>query len=222
MNRVFLDGKRIRKYSGLMQFCLKIEGDDNYLELHSFEGNGKVFVYMSGDNNVFKFGKGNIVNNSIGVNYWNTSDKEPCGSQVVIGDNNFFNGSDNRIIAPLSTKLVIGDGNLFAGHINIWGRNDQAIYSIKTKKRLNIDKDIDLGSNNWICEAVTVLPGAKIGRNSVVGLGSILNREIKKSNVLIVGVPAEVKKEGINWSRACNMEDVDFCNNLKINNKEIK
>lgn len=220
MNRVFLDGKRIRNYRDLEQYDITMLGDDNCLELSSFEGVGRIHIYMTGTNNVFKFGKGNVVNNDMNINYWDGPNKKPCGSQIIIGDGNYFNGSNNGFIAPLTTKIRIGEGNLFAGSIKIWGRNDHIIYDIKNKARLNNDEDIDLGSNNWICENVTILPGAKIGKNSVVALGSILNKKIKQDNVLVAGVPAQIKKESINWSRACNYDDIDFDNNLNIKGKE--
>jgi acetyltransferase-like isoleucine patch superfamily enzyme len=175
---------------------------------------------MTGVNNRFSFGKGNVVNNSIGINFWGAPGVEPHGSEIVIGDYNYFNGSGNSIIGPLTTKIKIGNKNLFAGNIVIWGRNDHIIYDIETRKRLNADKDIDLGSSNWICEKVTVLPGASLGENSVLGLGSVLNKPIKKNNVLIAGVPAVIKKEGINWSRACNYDEVDFDDNINLKRKD--
>ena len=219
MNRVFLDGKRVREVETIRQFIITLKGNDNTLELHSFKGNGKVYIYMSGSNNMFKFGVGNIVNNDIGINYWSTPNVLPTNSQILIGDGNYFNGSGNSIIGPLSTKIVIGNGNLFAGHIKIWGRNDHIIYDAKTKKRLNEDSDVVLGSSNWICECSTILPGAKLGNYSVLALGSILNKPINKDNVLVAGVPAVIKKEGINWSRACNYDEIDYENNTNLKEK---
>ena len=214
MNKIFLDGKRVWDINNLEQFDVKMLGDDNRLDLTSFVGSGKIYIYISGHDNVFSFGKNNVVNNDMGINYWNSFKKEPCGSRIVIGDNNYFNGSGNSIIAPLTTELKIGDGNMFAGHIKVWGRNDHIIYDKSSRKRLNNDCDINLGSNNWICEGVKILPGAGLKQGSVLALGSILNSRIEKSNVLIAGVPARVKREGIAWSRACNYEDIDFNNNV--------
>ena len=220
MNKVYLDGERVRDFESLEQFEITMSGQDNVVELHSFEGRGKIFVYMTGTNNRLLFGKGNVVNNSIGINFWNAPNIEPHGSEIVIGDYNYFNGSGNSIIGPLTTKITIGNGNLFAGNITVWGRNYHIVYDIDTRRRLNDDKDIDLGSFNWICEKVTVLPGASLGENSVLGLGSVLNKPLKKNNVLIAGVPAVIKKEGINWSRACNYDEVDFDNNNNIKRKD--
>ena len=220
MNKVYLDGERVRDFESLEQFKITMSGQDNVVELHSFEGRGEIFVYMTGTNNRLLFGKGNVVNNSIGINFWSAPNIEPHGSEIVIGDYNYFNGSGNSIIGPLTTKIKIGNRNLFAGNIVIWGRNDHIIYDVETRKRLNVDKDIDLGSSNWICEKVTVLPGASLGKNSVLGLGSVLNKPIKKNNVLIAGVPATIKKERINWSRACNYDEIDFNNNNNIKRKD--
>lgn len=216
MNEVFLDGEIVRDCSALEQFKISMSGKNNRLELKSFSGSGKVYIYISGKNNLFSFGSGNTVKNDIAINFWGAPEKEPSGSQIIIGNGNYFNGSGNSIIGPLTTSIIIGNGNLFAGNIKIWGRNDHIVYDCNSKERLNNDADINLGSNNWICEAATILPGAGLKDNSILALGSILNKDIPKSNVLIAGVPAKIKREGVNWSRACNYEDIDFKNNMNI------
>lgn len=216
MNKIFLNDDLISDYSNLKQYSLTINGDNNTLKLNDFEGNARVYISVDGDNSIFEIGKGNTIKNDLSINYWNTADQRVNGSCIKIGDNNFFNGSNNVIIAPLNTKVVIGSGNLFAGSIMIWARNDHIIYDLKTKKRLNIDRDIIIGDNNWIGQNTTVLPGGSLCDNSVVGYGTLLNKRIKKSNVLVAGVPAEIKRKKINWSRASLYDNIDFDKNLNI------
>ena len=88
------------------------------------------------------------------------ADQEVNGSNVEIGNNNFFNGSNIVIISPLNTSLKIGNGNLIAGNITFWARNDHVIYDIKSRKRLNYDRNIIIGNENWIGQNSTFLPGA--------------------------------------------------------------
>ena len=45
----------------------------------------------------------------------------------------------------------------------------------------------------WIGANVTVLPGVTIGKNSVIGAGAVVTKNIP-DNCLAVGVPAEIKK----------------------------
>ena len=59
---------------------------------------------------------------------------------------------------------------------------------------LQYNRDIHIGDNCWICAGVTILPGVTIGRNTVIGAGSIVTRDIP-DNVLAVGNPCRVLRE---------------------------
>jgi len=50
---------------------------------------------------------------------------------------------------------------------------------------------IELAQNVWLGAGVIVLPGVKIGENSIVGAGSVVNRDIP-ANVMAAGVPCRV------------------------------
>ena len=218
MNKIYLNNVLVKEYENLKQFKLTINGDNNVLKLYDFEGPALVYIYIDGDYNKFKFGKNNIVRNDLSINYWRTADQRPLNSEIIIGNNNFFNGSSIVFIAPLTKSLKIGNGNLFAGNICFWARNDHIIYDCKTKKRLNDDQNIIVGNNNWICQNVSFLPGGKIKNNSIVAYGSLVNKGIKESHVLLAGTPVNIKKSGVNWSRASKIENVDFKNNLNVKN----
>lgn len=53
--------------------------------------------------------------------------------------------------------------------------------------------EIVIGENVWITSRVVVLPGVRIGRNSVIGAGSVVSRDIPP-NVFAVGNPARPVK----------------------------
>jgi len=57
------------------------------------------------------------------------------------------------------------------------------------------EKKINIGKNCYIGSAVRFAPGAQIGNNVAVALGSVVTKKITKDNVLIGGVPAVVIKE---------------------------
>lgn len=218
MNKVYLNGKLLNDYTNLKQFKITINGNNNELILNDFDGSAIVYISIDGDNSKFSLGHSNIIKNDLSVNFWSTADQKVNGSIIEIGNNNFFNGSNIVLISPINTRLSIGNGNLFAGSINIWARNDHIIYDLKKSSRINNDKNIYIGDNNWIGQNVTFLPGGIINNNSVIGWGSLINKNIKKSNVLIAGIPAKIEKNKINWSRASLMKNVDFENNLNILN----
>ncbi len=145
-----------------------------------------------------------------------TSARKASHAKIIIKDNNIFNGSNNLIIGPLDKKLEIGNNNLFANHIIFRCRNDHLIYDKESLEILNIDKDVIIGDNNWICEYVTFLPKAKIKNNTVVSTGTIVNKEINESNVLLVGRPVTIKRRNINWSISSSKEKIDYDNSIKL------
>lgn len=56
-----------------------------------------------------------------------------------------------------------------------------------------IHKEIWIGDNIWIGAGVIVLPGCRIGNNSVIAAGSVVCSDIP-DNCMAAGAPAKVKK----------------------------
>jgi len=50
---------------------------------------------------------------------------------------------------------------------------------------------VHLGRNVWIASNVTVLPGAHIGDNAIIGAGSIVTKDVP-ANVIAMGSPAKI------------------------------
>lgn len=55
-------------------------------------------------------------------------------------------------------------------------------------------KPITIGRGAWVGAMVFVLPGVSCGRGSIIGAGSVVTKDVP-DHVLVVGNPAEVKKE---------------------------
>lgn len=112
------------------------------------------------------------------------------GYNIEIGENFYMNM--NCVILD-GAKITFGD-NVFvapdcgfytAGHpLDVYQRN----------KGLEYAYPITIGDNVWIGANVTVLPGVSIGDNSVIGAGSVVNKDIP-ANVLAVGNPCRVVRE---------------------------
>jgi acetyltransferase EpsM len=60
----------------------------------------------------------------------------------------------------------------------------------------NIAGNCHIGTQTYIGIGATVVDGIKIGAHSVIGAGSVVTKDVP-DNVLVVGVPAKVVKEGI-------------------------
>lgn len=96
---------------------------------------------------------------------------------VLVDDIEIFIGN-NVMIAPNVTITVTGH----PVHPNLRKNGEQFSFPVK------IEDDVWIGSN------VVILPGVTIGRNSVIGAGSIVTKDIPK-NVVAVGNPCKVLRE---------------------------
>lgn len=56
---------------------------------------------------------------------------------------------------------------------------------------LQFNKPVSIGENSWLGAGVTVLPGVQIGRNCVIGAGSIVTKDIP-DNSIACGNPCRV------------------------------
>ena len=64
----------------------------------------------------------------------------------------------------------------------------------KTKMRHHFGKEIIIEDNVWIASGAIILSGVKIGKNSVIGAGAVVTKDVPPNSVA-VGVPARVIKK---------------------------
>src|SRR3546814_12353786 len=60
---------------------------------------------------------------------------------------------------------------------------------------------VSIGSGSWIGHRAMILPGSRIGRNVVVGAGSVVRGEIP-DHAVVAGIPARVLRTfdpGVGW-----------------------
>lgn len=112
------------------------------------------------------------------------------GFNIELGKN-FYSNHNLIILDPAKVKfgnnVFIGPncGFYTAGHpLDVENRN----------KGLEYAKPIEIGNNVWFGGNVVVLPGVKIGDNTVIGAGSIVTKDIP-ANCVAVGNPCKVVKE---------------------------
>ena len=112
------------------------------------------------------------------------------GYNVEIGENFYANINLTLLDA---NKIKFGN-NVFVGPNCSFYTSGHPI-DIKTRNQgLEYAKPIEIGDNVWIGGSVVVLPGVKIGSNSVIGAGSVVVKDIPKNSVA-VGNPCKVIKE---------------------------
>lgn len=98
-------------------------------------------------------------------------------------------------------SVSIGDDCMFSAEICIYSTDGHAIYDINTNEILNRGKDVVIGNHCWVGRRAAFLKGAKISNNTVVGFGSIVNKQFNESNVVLAGTPASIVTRSVGWKR---------------------
>lgn len=111
---------------------------------------------------------------------------------VSINDDTFI-GSYVHIRAGSETSsIIIGKGCQIGNHSSIV-TTSHAIVKNKEYKDTVIENEIILEDNVWLGSGSKVLGGVTIGKNSIIGAGAVVNKDIP-ANSIAVGVPARVIK----------------------------
>lgn len=93
-----------------------------------------------------------------------------------------------------SSDITIGKNSTLAYRTLLTkNANPNAPYNELCKIYPPIHKEIRIGDNVWVGAGVIVLPGCRIGNNSVIAAGSVVCSDIP-DNCMAAGVPAKVKK----------------------------
>lgn len=115
--------------------------------------------------------------------------------EIIIGNNVSIN--HNCHIAAIN-RIEIGHGVLIASDVYITDHSHGAadygdFSSPPSERRLASKGPVRIEDNVWIGEKACILPGTRIGRNSIVGAGAIVTRDVPPG-VVVGGVPARILK----------------------------
>ncbi|MGM0123961.1 galactoside O-acetyltransferase [Enterococcus sp. AZ194] len=91
------------------------------------------------------------------------------------------------------TRIEIGNHVMIGPNVTLSAGTHPLDPELRLKKA-QYNLPIVIGDNVWIGAGVIVLPGITIGKNSVIGAGSIVTKDIPE-NVLAYGTPCVVKKK---------------------------
>jgi acetyltransferase-like isoleucine patch superfamily enzyme len=128
-------------------------------------------------------------------------------SNVYIGDNvGIFEGT---IINP-SDEVYIGDNVGIGGEVMIWTHG--AWLDIMQGFPADFGP-VKIGNNVWLPARSIVLPNVEIGDNTVIGIGSIVNKSIP-SGSLAAGSPCKIIKENYYPRTISNKEKLNILKNI--------
>lgn len=128
-----------------------------------------------------------------GVTFWIGENE----NLISIGNDCWFFGGE--LAACEGTSIKIGNNNLFSHSLLMRTTDSHSIIDNKGK-RINKAQNILIGNHVWIGVQVMVLKGSTILDNCVVGARSLVTSSTTlKSSSVILGSPAKVVKDNINW-----------------------
>ena len=112
------------------------------------------------------------------------------GFNVSVGDSFYANAG---CIFLDVTPIVIGDNVMLGPNVQLYA----ATHPLSPQERLKGEeygKPISIGDNVWIGGNTVIMPGVSVGKNSVIGAGSVVTKDIPE-NVVAFGNPCRIYRQ---------------------------
>jgi acetyltransferase-like isoleucine patch superfamily enzyme len=130
------------------------------------------------------------------------------GNNVLVGRNTVLSCKDGDIeigdnsniaqscFIQSASKVSVGEKVLFGAYCYLIGGGDHKSDSIEIPimDQGQTMKGINVSNNSWLGASVQVLDGTNIGRDSIVGSGSVVTRDVDDYTV-VAGIPAKKIKD---------------------------
>ena len=123
--------------------------------------------------------------NKVRLSVWSES---PARGRITIGRYCFI-GPGVRITS--AAEIILGDSCMLAANVYITDSDWHGVYN---RVSLGAAAPVFIRDNVWIGDHAIVRKGITIGRNSIVGAGSVVTADIP-DNVIAAGNPARIIRE---------------------------
>lgn len=166
-----------------------VDGAGNKVAIHASVRLRNLSIEIRGANNLLTIGEGCVVQR---------------GSIELFGDGNEIRiGPDGQIVdasivAHWGTRIEIGSNCLFSSEVDVRTTDSHSILD-ESGARINKDMDVKLGDRVWLGRRASVVKGAEIGDDAVIGTMAVVAGVIP-SNCVAGGIPAKVIRQGTTWS----------------------
>lgn len=166
-----------------------VNGNNNNVDIRGLLSDSKITIFGS-NNNL-------IIDLSCSINQ-STLIIRGDNCTIRIGKHTTFGGV-YMVCMGSANYINIGDECMFAENIDIWNSDSHPIIDVKGEI-INPSKPIQIGNYIWVGKDCKILKGVEIGDNSIIGMGSIVTKNIMPKT-LNVGIPAKCIKTNISWNR---------------------
>ena len=190
-NRFKIKGKNNVKIDGLLKRGrIVVRGKNNTILVKNPKCNIDFNVFIQGNNNTIRIEEGCILKN---LNLWIEDDN----NEIVIKKNTMICG-ETKLCCLEGSKIHIGEKCMFSNHIHFRTSDSHSILD-EQGKRINPPEDIIIHEHVWVGYHVTVLKGAEVNKNTIVGANAVVTKKFENTECAIAGNPARVVRQGINW-----------------------
>jgi acetyltransferase-like isoleucine patch superfamily enzyme len=166
-----------------------VEGISNEIVIHGYLSKTKINVW--GTNNQITIHPNVKLNNSTLV-------LRGDNCKIEIGNGSTF-GSIYMVCMGKNNFIKIGKNCMFAENIDLWATDSHPIFN-SDNELINPSKPISIGDFVWIGAKCSILKGVTIGSGSIVGMSSIVTKNIEAAT-LNVGNPLRCIKTSVRWER---------------------
>ncbi len=185
-------GNKIVKNSASAKNCTVLfNGNNNTVTLGESASLRGCLITVSGDNHMLEIGAHTSI-------YKSNIAFEDHHCIVKIGDYTTIQKKSGISAVEPYSEISIGKNCMFSVEVDIRNTDSHSIIDLETGKRINPGKNIFIGDKVWLGAYVQILKGVSIGNNSIVGIRSLVTKDIP-ANALAVGMPAKVIKTNVDW-----------------------
>lgn len=122
------------------------------------------------------------------------------GLRLRIGEDTTFGSDCWVVLMGNNNHLFIGSNCMIADDVDLFASDTHPILNKESNEIINKSGNIDIDDHVWLGKKACVLKNVCIGKDSVVGMASIVVSNIPNSSVA-VGNPAKIVKTGVTWDR---------------------
>ena len=112
------------------------------------------------------------------------------GRRITLGDHVYAN---TGLTVIDDTFVTIGSHVMLGPRVTISAASHPVDPELR-RQAYQYDLPVTIEENVWVGAGATILPGVTIGKNSVIGAGSVVDRDIPP-DVVAAGVPCRVLRE---------------------------
>lgn len=132
------------------------------------------------------------------------------GKHIHFGNNVYCNFAVTMVD---DTHIYVGDSTMIGPNVTIASAGHPILPELR-KKTYQYNMPVKIGKNCWIGAGVVIVPGVTVGDNTVIGAGSVVNKDIP-SDVIAVGNPCRVLREINEHDREFYFKDKKIPDDIK-------